>query len=87
MNTTTEKASLPKALAIGLLVAAMAVAGSAAAFWPQPTTACTAANEGAFETVYRWTRWGDESFTYYCGDGVWQIFEHCDPRVGYCVAY
>ena len=70
MNTTTEKASLPKVLAIGLLVAAMGVVGSAAAFWPQPTTACTAANEGTFETVYRWTRWGDESFTYYCGDGV-----------------
>ncbi len=87
MNTRIKTCSVLKALAIGLFVAAMGVAGSAAAFWPQPTTACTAANEGAFETVYRWTRWGDESFTYYCGDGVWQIFEHCDPRVGYCIAY
>lgn len=84
---TDTKRTITKKAAITLFVAAMAVAGSAAAFWPQPTTACTAANEGTFETVYRWTRWGEESFTYYCGDGFWQIFEHCDPRVGYCVAY
>lgn len=72
---------------IALTVAAIVAAGSAAAFWPQPTTSCTAANEGALETVYRWTRWGEESFTYYCTGGSWQIFEHCDPRVGTCVAY
>ena len=81
------KHTMMKGTAIALLAAAMGAVGSASAFWPQPTTACTAANDGTFETVYRWTQWGQESFTYYCGDGFWQIFEHCDPRTGVCVAY
>ncbi len=81
------KTSISKRLAVALFALAIGAAGSAAAFWPQPATGCTAANEGAFETVYRWTRWGEESFTYQCNGGVWQIFEHCDPRTGICVAY
>ena len=81
------KMSMKRVFVIALSVCVMTAAASAAAFWPQPTTACTAANEGALETVYRWTRWGQESFTYYCSGGSWQIFEHCDPRTGICEAY
>lgn len=73
---------------VAIAVVALAVAGSAAAFWPQPTTTCTAANEGSLETVYGRTSWGEEfSVTYYCGSGYWQLFEVCDFSTGVCVAY
>ena len=81
------KTLMMKGFAIVLFAAAMGVVGSAAAFWPQPTTACTAANEGSLETVYRRTRWGEESFTYYCISDAWELRERCDTRTGSCVAY
>jgi hypothetical protein len=79
---------LRKSFLVAIAVAALTTAGSAVASWPQPTSACTAANEGSLETLFGQTRWGVQfSVTYYCDSGYWQLFEVCDFSTGVCVAY
>lgn len=79
-------------LTIGLasvLLAGLMTAGTAQAGWPQPTTACTAANEGTTTAVEYRSRWGEHlEITYYCDSGYWQLFMVCDLNPGgICVLY
>ncbi|MFZ5635664.1 MAG: hypothetical protein ACOY82_03660 [Pseudomonadota bacterium] len=78
--------SMLKGMAVVCFAAMMGFGGAATAA-PLPPVQCTAANDGTLYTVYRQTRWGTESYTYYCNAGYWELFEYCDPATGVCIQY
>lgn len=75
-----------KGLAIGLCAATMAASGPASA--TGPSTPCTAANDGATETVSVNTHPGTDLLTYQCDATFgWYLIRRCSGSTGICIDY